>query len=186
MLPTEQTRFFEIISRTLNAYGKFPDTRELEAWWHECRNLSLEGLDSALRSHREDQDRGERAPRPVDITRRMKVGNRDANKCAATDPTGRCEYPGIFSEGTGGDGPWYCPWHRIEHAGPEASAWIERSREIPYEVAKAKREERMTAEAQRTPTVIATAWDMAHNARAPRGNFSSFIPPAMQREEDAA
>jgi hypothetical protein len=161
MLPTEHARFCQLISLTLTAYAKKPSEDDLETWWRECKNLTMEGVESALKSHREDPDRGERAPRPVDITRRMKAGSRDSARCAARDATGQCEYPGIFSEGTSGDGPWYCPWHRQDHMGPEAARWIEISHQIPYAEARAKRIDRMNEEAQRAPGAVATSHAIA-------------------------
>jgi hypothetical protein len=161
MLPTEQARFCQLVSHALTAYAKRPTEEEMEAWWRECKSLSLDALEAAFKSHREDPDRGERAPRPVDITRRMKAGSRDSARCAARDATGQCEYPGIFSEGTSGDGPWYCPWHRQDHMGPEASRWIQVSREVPYSLARDKRIERMAAESLRSSMAVATSHAIA-------------------------
>lgn len=182
MLPTEQAKFFEAVQRTLNAYGKFPEQRELEAWWYECSRLSLDALEVALKSHRADPDRGERAPRPVDITRRMKTGARTASQCAAVDPSGRCEYPGIFSDGTMGEGPWYCPWHRQDRVGPEASHWIDVSRNVPWERAREKHVARFAQEALRAPAVIATTADLAKGRR---GNLGALLA-RYDRTEDAA
>ena len=184
MLPTEQARFFETINRFLSAYGKFPEQRELEGWWIECKGLSLDALESALKSHKGDQERGERAPRPIDITRRMKAGARDAQRCAAADQTGQCEYPGIFSDGTSGEGPWHCPWHRTERAGPEASRWIDISRNVPYETARAKRMDRMTEDGKRTSIVVGVAHAIAlrHGSRRWQTGLSDYLP----REEEAA
>jgi hypothetical protein len=167
MLPTEQPRFFELVTQALAAFGKYPEQRDLEAWWRECKGLSLDGLEAALKSHRDDPDRGERAPRPVDITRRMKSGSADARRCAARDHTGQCEYPGIFGEATNGEGLWYCPWHRQDRAGPEATLWIERSREIPWDIASARRIERMLSESIRARPVVNLAHTIArrHGAK---------------------
>lgn len=172
MLPTEQGKFFEAVTRSLSAYGRFPEQRDLEAWWHECRSMTLEGLEAALKSHRDDPDRGERAPRPVDITRRMKTGSRNAQQCAAVDHTGRCEYLGIFSDGTSGEGPWYCPWHREDRASEESSRWIEVSRRVRWDDAHAKRTARMAEEAQRAPTVATTRERMRTEAR---GNLAKLL-----------
>lgn len=161
MLPAERAKFFEIIEAALAAYIKFPNEKELEAWWNECKGLTLEGLHVAIKAHKADPDRGERAPRPADITRRLKTGAREGHQCASQDSTGRCEYPAIFSEGTMGDGPWHCPWHRLDRSGPEASRWIEISRNVPYTEALARRQQRMLAEAQRAPAVFSTAHAIA-------------------------
>lgn len=181
MLPTEQARFFEIITHALGAYGKFPERRELEAWWGECRGLTLDALEVGLKSHRDDPDRGEKAPRPVDITRRLKTGNRDATRCAVSDANGHCEYPGIFSEGTMGEGPWFCPWHRLDRSGDLASKFIQASHDVPYEAARAKRSARMLEEAQHTPNVRATAELIAyrHGAR-PWQSKDVFHMPGMK------
>lgn len=188
MLPTEQVRFAGMIQRALGAYGKFPDQRELEAWWLECRGLTVDALETALKSHRDDPDRGERAPRPVDITRRMKTGSRNAQSCAAMDTTGQCQYPGIFSEGTAGEGPWYCYWHRQDRAGPEASKWIQISRDVPYETARAKRIERMNAQAERAPSVVATAHAIAlrHGNRPWQSNVVDKLPAHLRQDDEAA
>lgn len=178
MLPTEQADFFRIVTATLNAYGRFPEPRELEAWWQECRGLSLDALEAALKAHRADQDRGERAPRPVDITRRMKTGQRNAQNCAAVDPTGQCQYPGIFSDGTTGDGPWYCPWHRTDRVGDEASRWIEVSRRVPFEEARAKQTQRHADTGATSPAAKAVRAAMSGR----RGNFAAVAP----KLEDAA
>jgi hypothetical protein len=180
VLPTERSRFAGMVTGVLRAYGKAPTDADMEAWWTECHELSIEALQSALKSHKEDPDRGEKVPRPVDITRRMKAGNRSAEGCAATDHTGRCSYPGIFSDGTAGEGQWWCPWHRQDRTGPEASRWIETSRNVLWEVARERRAIRMLAESQRTPSVRNTAWDIAkrHGDRPWSGSFAKAETPA--------
>jgi methylphosphotriester-DNA--protein-cysteine methyltransferase len=161
MLPTDHARFCELVTAALRAYVKRPTEEDLEDWWSECKGLSLDAMETAFKAHKADPDRGERAPRPADITRRMKAGARNAQNCAAMDFSGQCNYPGIFSDGTAGEGPWYCPWHRSDRIGPEASRWIEISRTTPYEVARQKRIERMTAEGQNTASVKDTAHAIA-------------------------
>lgn len=187
MLPTEQAKFFEIVNRAMSAYAKFPDKRELEGWWYECRGLTLDALESALQSHKDDADRGERAPKPADITRRMKTGARSAEGCAFADASGRCQYPGIFSDGTGGSDRWYCHWHRVDRSGPEALRWIEISRNVPYEEAQAKRVVRMNAEAQRAPAVMEVAHAIAlkHGNRKWQGSLAAAIPERLKPNEDA-
>lgn len=188
MLPTEQVEFFRSVQDTLGAYGKHPEQRELDAWWRECKALSLEALKVAFKSHREDPDRGERAPRPVDITRRMKAGAADARRCFARDVTGQCEYPGLFSDGHSGEGPWFCPWHRRDRSGPEASRWIEVSREVPWETANAKRIARMTEEASKAAPVVT----LAHTIALKHGNkpwqskvrFDGNLSPEEERIAD--
>lgn len=187
MLPTEQARFFEIVQANLGAYTKTPTQPELESWWRECKGLSLDAFETAFKSHREDPDRGERAPRPVDITRRMKAGARNAQRCAAVDAVhGQCEYPGIFSEATNGEGQWFCPWHRVDRAGPEAARWIERSREIPYAVAKRKREERMICESIRAKPVVNLAHTIAlrHGDRPWQTGVKLPFDGSLSREEE--
>ena len=168
MLPSDHDEFVELVTKALAGYARRPSADDLEDWWDKCHRLSLEGLRAAFKAHEDDPERGERAPRPVDITRRMKAGSSDALRCAARDTTGQCEYPGIFNEGTNGEGRWWCPWHRLDHAGPEASRWIEVSRQVPYAEAMAKRQARMHNDAIRSSGVVERAWDIAkrHGARA--------------------
>ena len=184
MLPTEQAQFFEIIGHALAAYGKYPEKRELEAWWRECRSLTLEALEAALKAHKADQDRGERAPKPADISRRMKAGDRDAQRCAATDPNGQCAYPGIFSDGTQGEGSWYCPLHRSDRVGPEASRRIDYSQSMPWDEFRAKQIAKRLAESQRAPAVIATAHTIAmrHRNRPWQTGLAEMIPDKLQGE----
>ena len=181
MLPSERDDFVSFVTKALGAYSKRPTAADLEDWWEECRSLSLEALRAAFKAHRDDPDRGERAPRPVDITRRMKAGVRDAARCAARDMTGQCEYPGIFSQGTAGEGAWRCPWHRDDMAGPEASRWIEVSRKVPYAEALAKREERMRLDAIRAPGVIERAREIAkRHGNRPWQPREQFVMPGEE------
>lgn len=186
MLPTEQNEFFAVVSEALGAYMKFPGQPELAAWWRECKNLTLDGLRVALKSHKDDPDRGERAPRPADITRRLKTGNRDGQRCSARDYAGNCDYPGIFSNGTGGEGPWYCPWHRMDSIGPEASRWIEVSRDVPFAEASAKRIARMASDATRTAPVVSTAHAIArrHGNRPWQQRASFDLPDNLRHESE--
>lgn len=161
MLPDEREGFMEVVTRALAAYGKHPNGEEFEAWWYECRGLSLEAVRAAFSAHKDDPDRGERAPRPVDLTRRMKTGQRDASRCAARDANAQCAYPGLFSDGTGGDGPWWCPLHRIERVGAEASKRIDYSQQVSWETFRAKQLAKRLVEATASPAVVERAWDIA-------------------------
>jgi hypothetical protein len=187
MLPTEQARFFGIVADALGAYAKYPSPQDLEAWWRECQKFTLDALEVGLKSHKEDPDRGERAPRPADITRRLKTGSREGSRCADVDPTGRCEYQGVFSDGTLGEGSWYCPWHRLERSGPEASRFIEASRNYAEEGAFAKRLARYHAESIRAPSVVNTAWDIAkrHGNRPWQTGIADKLPEFLKRERAA-
>jgi hypothetical protein len=179
MLPTEQAEFFRLVAATLNAYGRFPETRDLEVWWNECRGLSLDALDSALRSHREDPDRGERVPRPVDITRRMKVGRRDSSQCGVVDVTaGHCAYPGVFTDGTHGEGQkWYCPLHWIERTGEEAAKRIAYSQEVQWETFRERQVAKRLRESLSAPGVTELQARMADRTSARCNvNFDAVIP----------
>lgn len=161
MLPTEQPQLFAVIERVLRDYLKTPSAGDLESWWQGCKGFGLDDVERALKSHQADEKTGKWPPKPMDVKRRLSTSTKESARCAASSPSGRCEYPGIFSDGTGGEGHWYCPWHRMDRDSPEAEAWIERSRTIPFEVASAKRRERMKAEAIRAPAVVSTAQDIA-------------------------
>lgn len=184
MLPTDEARLYEIVTEALGQYVRQPDPKELAAWWIACRPYALADVQRALKSHEDDPDDCKRAPRPIDVKRRIKASAQEGEKCAASDATGRCEYPGIFSDGTGGDGPWYCPWHRLERAGPEASRFIEASRQVPFDVAQAKRKARIDAEASGAPGVVGRAMDIAkrHGNRPwQRGNIGDFLPANLRQ-----
>ena len=71
MLPTEQPEFVRLIQRTMAEYLKAPSAAELEAWWDVCRSLSLASIESAMKAHAVDPEDGKRAPRPIDIKRRL-------------------------------------------------------------------------------------------------------------------
>lgn len=188
MLPTEQPRFFELVADALAEYTKRPDQAELEAWWTTCKGLALADVERALKAHADHHDDGKRAPRPVDIRRRVAAGSAEGSRCAARDATGQCEYPGIFSDGTGGEGPWYCPWHRMERAGPEASRWIETSRNVPWEVASERRAKRMNIEATKAPGVVETAQAIArrHGDKPWQAGLAKLLPQRQESDESEA
>lgn len=181
MLPTEQDQFFKLIADALGDYAKSPTEDELKFWWKGCKGLSIPDIERALRAHGESPDEGKRAPRPIDIIRKVNAGAKAGQQCAAQDMSGRCAYPGIFSDGTAGDGPWYCPWHREDHAGPDASRWIDISRNVSWPEAMEKRTTRMLAEGQRAPGVVNTAHAMALRTGA-RGNFAAFVPERLRSD----
>ncbi len=161
MLPTEQARFFDLVAAICADYLKQPTQFELESWWAGCKGFSLADVDRALRAHQADEKDGKHMPKPMDVKRRLSTNSSNSNRCAATDTTGRCEYPGVFSDGTSGEGSWYCPWHREDRIGEQASRFIRASREIPYEIARQKRMDRMGLEGQRTAVVVDTAHGIA-------------------------
>lgn len=182
MLPTEQGEFFAMVSKALSEYVKAPAPGELEAWWSTCRTYSLSQVDRALKEHAENQDDGKRPPRPVDIKRRINYGAPEGRGCAAADHTGRCQYPGVMSDGTGGDSAFWCPWHFNDRVGPDASRWIERSREIPWNEAQERRAARMRAESIRSPSVVNTAHAIALRHGNRPWQSSRLAVPAWMRD----
>lgn len=71
MMPDEQDRFFGIITRALGEYVREPSEGEFESWWAVCRHYPLDDVKAALKAHELDPDDGKRAPRPIDIKRRL-------------------------------------------------------------------------------------------------------------------
>lgn len=74
MLPTEQPKFFALVTTTLAAYVKQPTAPELEAWWGICRVFTMHDIQRALAAHQVDSDEGKRPPRPIDVKRRLISG----------------------------------------------------------------------------------------------------------------
>jgi hypothetical protein len=160
MMPLEQSEFFDVVLHALGGYGREATQRELEAWWGHLKHYGLRDVERALRAHEADADEGKRAPRPVDVKRRLST-NSASRQCAARNAAGQCAYVGLFSDGTTGDRLWFCPWHRQERAGPDASRIIEKSTEIAFADAYARRVDRIHADAARAPAVVDTAHAIA-------------------------
>jgi hypothetical protein len=161
MMSVEQAQFVELVTQTLAAYVKAPTAAEMEAWWITCRPFTFSDVERVLRLHSSDPEDGKRAPRPIDVKRKLAAGTQQGAGCSASGAAGNCAYPGIFSDGTTGGERWWCPWHRVDRAGPEAERWIEVSQSVPYATALAKRAERMLRESQRAPGVVHTAHAIA-------------------------
>jgi len=189
MITAEQPKFVELVTEALAQYTKAPTAAELEAWWITCKRFTIADVERALRDHSVDSEEGKRAPRPIDVKRRLEYGTREASGCAATGAAGRCAYPGIFSDGTGGGDRWWCPWHRETRGGPEAERWIEVSRQVPYAEALAKRSARMHEESLRASGRIQTQHAIAlrHGNRPwwPKGE-EPFATPFNEDAEEAA
>ena len=190
MITPEQPKFAEVVSEALAQYAKRPTAADIEDWWVTCKRFSLADVERGLREHSDHEEDGKRAPRPIDVKRRLQYGTRETSGCSATGVSGRCAYPGIFSESTGGGEQWWCPWHRSDRGGPEAERWIQVSLEVPYEKAMAKRSARMVEEAQRTRVVVNTSHAIAlrHGNRPwqPRGAPPVVTMPFNEDAEDAA
>jgi hypothetical protein len=77
MLRDEQPRLWEVVTLAIGEYAKRPTADELEQWWATCRVFSLDAVERALKAHAMDSDDGKRAPRPVDVKRRLAVPQRD-------------------------------------------------------------------------------------------------------------
>lgn len=74
MLRTEQPQFLEVVRNTLAEYLKPATAQELEAWWMTCKVFTLRDVQRALAAHAMDSDDGKRAPRPIDVKRRLISG----------------------------------------------------------------------------------------------------------------
>lgn len=190
MLPNERGQFAKLIARHLGAYAKSPTPDEIAMWFDQLERFTLEDIGRALEAHTNHADDGKRAPRPIDVIRSLRSGSSGSEKCAAADAMhGRCQYPGVFSEGTNGGGPWYCSWHAHDRSGPDAARFIAASHEIPIEVAMAKRIDRMNAQSNASPTVKALREKL--KTRRP-GNVGSLAETAAgirdpgQDEQEAA
>jgi hypothetical protein len=176
MMPSEQGEFFVLVTAALGEYVKTPSGAELEAWWASCRHLSLEDVERALKAHAASEEDGKRAPRPIDVKRRIGYGvGSQQGGCAV----GGCQFPGVFSDSTTGGEQWYCPWHREARVGPEAARWVEVSERVAVEEAFRKRVERIHEEGRRSPSVVATAHAIAlrHGDR-PWQDGPRFVLPA--------
>lgn len=73
MMPDEQDRFFALVNRALADYVRQPSEDELEAWWVACRRFPFDDVVRALKAHENDPEEGKRAPRPIDVKRRLFV-----------------------------------------------------------------------------------------------------------------
>lgn len=74
MLPHDQDKLFALVTDTLAAYAKVPTAQELGAWWATCRMFTLHDVERSLAAHQMDNDDGKRAPRPIDVKRRLVSG----------------------------------------------------------------------------------------------------------------
>jgi len=190
MMSVEQAKFVELVTAALAQYAKAPTAAEVEAWWITCKRFSFSDVERALEEHSMNEEDGRRAPRPIDVKRRLEYGTREGAGCAVSGAAGRCAYPGIFSDGTSGGERWYCPWHRVDRIGPAAERWIEVGQQVPYATAMAKRAERMLEEAQRAPGVVHTSHAIAlrHGNRPwrPKGTAPLVRAPFNEDAEEAA
>lgn len=175
MLPTDRGAFAKLIARSLGAYAKSPTPDEIGMWFDQLERFTLDGIERALETHTQHADDGKRAPRPIDVIRALRSGSTGSEDCAYTDAaSGRCQYPGVFSDGTNGGGPWYCSWHAHNRGGPDAARIAAVSHEVPIQTAMAKRVERMNAQANDSPAVQA----LRARLKERRGNIGALAASA--------
>lgn len=166
MLPTDRDALRQTLTSALGMYDRDASDEAVDTWLSALKAFDLARVRSAIRDHMDHPEDGKRAPRPVDIWRRLSHGGGKGSQCGVVAPDiGRCEYPGIFSDGTDGSGQWYCPWHREARTGPAAIAIIEQSRVTPYADAMAARVAKMNAGAAESPAVRRVREAMAARAR---------------------
>jgi hypothetical protein len=80
MLRTEQPQFMDLVRNTLAEYVKPATPTELESWWMTCKVFTLRDVQRALAAHVVDPDDGKRAPRPIDVKRRLMTGAMEAER----------------------------------------------------------------------------------------------------------
>lgn len=71
MMSMQRDEFTAAVTAALAEYVKAPTAAELDAWWGTCRVFSLEDVVRSLKAHAMDPDDGKRAPRPIDVKRRL-------------------------------------------------------------------------------------------------------------------
>lgn len=166
MLDTDRDELRKALTSALGMYDRDITDDALDTWMSALRYYPIERVRNAIKAHMESADDGKRAPRPVDIWRRLSSGSGKSTTCAAaTLAAGRCQYPGVFSDATDGSGQWWCPWHREMRIGPQADRYIEASKSVPYEEAARQRVARMSVEANDNPYVKALRERMAAHGR---------------------
>lgn len=150
MMTVERERFSAMVKAALADYMKVLTAADIDAWWGACKGFMLVDVERALREHSRGED-GSRAPRPIDVKRYLGLTSTESgSRCS----TSGCQYPGVFSEGTNGGGPWWCPWHREERTGPISESFANASHEVPYEAAVAKRKDRLSRTLDGEPAKI--------------------------------
>ncbi len=175
MLPTDRGAFAKLIARHLGAYAKSPTPDEIGMWFDQLERFAIDDIGRALEAHSNHADDGKRAPRPIDVVRQLRSGSTGSESCAAVDPVhGRCQYPGVFSEGTNGGGPWYCSWHVRDRGTPEAAVFVRASHDVPYVEAMARRVARMNAQANESPTVKRLREAIAARGKRHGGNIGDL------------
>lgn len=185
MLPTDRAAFAKLIARHLGAYAKSPTPDEIAMWFDQLERHALEDIGRALEAHCQHHDDGKRAPRPIDVIRALRSGSTGMETCSVADAiNGRCQYPGVFSEGTSGGGPWYCSWHAHNRSGPDAAKFIAASHEIPPHVAMERRVERMNAQANDSHAVRRLREAMAARGRRSAGNIGDLAHKAAGVERE--
>jgi len=166
MLDTDREELRQALASALGMYDRAVTDDALDTWMNALRYYPIDRVRAAIKAHMEHADDGKRAPRPVDIWRRLSNGGGKGSQCSAvTVGSGRCQYPGVLSDATDGSGQWWCPWHREHRNGPEADRYIEASKSVPFEEAMKQRVHRMGKEAANNPHVRRLRERMAEYAK---------------------
>lgn len=63
--------FRELLGGTLSFYRQDVTQFMLDVWWQACRGYDLEQVRKAMTAHAMDPDRGQFAPKPADIVRKL-------------------------------------------------------------------------------------------------------------------
>lgn len=183
MLPTDRDAFATTLTSALGMYDREANDATVDTWMATLKAFDLARVRSALKDHMEHAEDGKRAPRPVDIWRRLTHGGGKGTQCAAVAPdVGRCQFPGVFSDSTDGSGQWYCPWHRSMRSGPDAVVAIERSSSLDFADVNARRIELANIAAVESPAVKRLR--AAVTSRKP-GNAFPAMPLRQPGEDDA-
>lgn len=153
MQSIDREAFAQTLTSALAMYDREVTDQAIDTWMSTLKAHELGRVRQAIRDHMDHHEDGKRAPRPVDIWRRLNAGGGRGVQCAASSSAGRCRYPGVFSDATDGTGQWWCPWHRENREGVKADEAIEASANTPFDEAQRHRIARLNAEACASPSV---------------------------------
>lgn len=71
MQTTDRATFQTLLGDVMAFYRQDTSTFALSVWWQACQNFDLEQVRKALTAHAMDPERGQFAPKPADIVRKL-------------------------------------------------------------------------------------------------------------------
>lgn len=104
MKPSDKANFAQLITDVMAFYRQDVSSFALSVWWEACQSFDFEQVSKALTAHAMDPERGQFAPKPADLVRKLQGTHTDRALIAWGKTLDAIQRVGVYSSVVFDDG----------------------------------------------------------------------------------